>query len=178
MPSGWCRNSFQTLGSIHILTELLKPSETWRPYIKGPSAFSSGEAGLGELSPQPFFVCSKSQLPERSPYLRQLHFLFLRSQLKARRWHSAEEPIKSPRFLCGQASFIKMNFVPWGFVHGGVVVYLITVPMATGSQWEGNGYIYQHLPVKWDLTSFIVKHAADNLANGTAWIEFREFWMT
>lgn len=144
----WVMVESYILGTIHTLTELVKPSETTGPGIQGPSpAFCSGIACLEEFSPQPFSAWPQSQLPVRRPYLRQLGFLLLQSQLKVRRRHTAVKPRTSPRLLGSQTSFIKMNFVPRGFDHGGVIVYLITVPMATGSQWEGTG-IHQHLPVK------------------------------
>lgn len=131
------------------------------------SCFLLGIAWLEEFSPQPFPAWPQSQLPIRSPYLRQLCFFLLQSQLKVRRRHTAAKPRRSPRLLTSQTSFMKMNFAPRGSDHGGVIVYSIAVPMATGSQWEGTG-IHQHLPVNRDLTSFIVRHAAGNLANGTA----------
>ena len=78
--------SFYALGSIHTLTELAMPQTPQDLVYKALLLLSPQEKqAWKDLSPQSFSAWPTFQLPVRSPYLTELHFLPLQGQLKVRR---------------------------------------------------------------------------------------------
>lgn len=142
--------SFYALGSIHTLTELAMPQTPQDLVYKALLLLSPQEKqAWKDLSPQSFSAWPTFQLPVRSPYLTEFHFLPLQGQLKVRRRSLTmlRSPESSPDPSVIRSTSLKWTMFPEDLIAEVVLIAVSQFLWLQAHSEKGTG-IHQHLPIK------------------------------